>query len=145
MPMKNKKFLNAAQQALDEQQKAQIKKQEEQMEKVVTIAREKINPFLKEKNFNIDATKVFCDTLAITIQQGMFNLVVDRKVEELDLLGKITDKFPNADEFRGLITLVNDLTLQEAIETLQWMSRKVDAVVKEENKKRDFVDLKLEF
>jgi hypothetical protein len=140
-----KKHLNDAQKAQEALQQEQIKRQEEQMEKVVVFARETILPFLKDKNFNVDATKIFCDTLAVTIQQGMFNLVVDRKVSELDLLGKISDKFPNAAEFRGLIELINDSTLQQAIETLQWMTRKIDAVLKEENKKRDFVALNLEF
>jgi hypothetical protein len=118
---------------------------EERQEKIVADAREKILPILKEKNLSIDNSKLICDLLAIAINQGQFELLSQHKVEDLKLLDFITDNYPQVDVVREVLTTINDMSMMEAINTLQWMVAKINKVIEDENKERSFEDLKLDF
>jgi hypothetical protein len=85
------------------------------------------------------------DTLAVVIQQGMFEVMRKTTIRDLGLLEKIKENFPDAENYKELITLINNETMMMGTEVLQWTNEKIGALLKEENKKRNITDLNLEF
>ena len=122
-----------------------VKYQEERMEKVVIFAREKLLPFLKEKNKSIDESKRIVESLAIVINQGLFQLMTTTTVKDLDLPSKINSNYPEAEEFLALIAGMENDNMQDTVESLQWMGQKIDAEIKKENKTRLFNELGIDF
>lgn len=115
------------------------------MENIVITAREKLLPFLKEQDFSVEESQRVMESLAVTVQQGLFMLMKTTLVETLDLKGKINENYPNYEVFHALLDQINPLTMEDGIEALQWMAKKIDAELKKEQKERKFSDLNLEF
>jgi hypothetical protein len=118
---------------------------EKEQEAIVCFSRDKIIPFLKDKNKDIESSKLMLDTLAVVIQQGMFEVMRKTTIRDLGLLEKIKENFPDAENYKELITLINNETMMMGTEVLQWTNEKIGALLKEENKKRNITDLNLEF
>lgn len=118
--------------------------QEERMEKIVLKARE-ILPLITEADKTLDKTKIMLETMAVTLQQGVYYLMRDNTVEALKLEEKIDKNFPDYEVYLPILALLKDVPLDLATESLQWLSEKIKAVQKEEDKKRNFKDLNLEF
>lgn len=121
-----------------------MKLQEERMEAIVIEAR-KILPFVTEANRTVDKTKIMLETLAVTLQQGVYNLMRENKVSALKLKEKIDVSYPDYEVYLPILDLVDDLPLDLAVECLQWLSEKIKAVQKEEDKKREFISLGIDF
>lgn len=119
--------------------------QNERMEKIVIFAREKLLPYLSKINVNVEESKRCMESLAITIQQGLFLLMKETMVSHLDLKGKINEDYPDYEKFIELLDMVDGETMEDAIESLQWMSKKIEATLKEETKVKAFNDLGLTF
>lgn len=118
---------------------------EDHMEQVVVLAREKILPYLKERNKNVEESKRSIEMLSITINQGLFLLMKSTLVSALELKEKVNPNFPDHNAFIQLIELLEGETMENAIEVLQWMNSKIDAVLKTETKERDFASLNIDF
>lgn len=127
-----------------EQKKAQ-KKIDDKQERIVIAARENILPILKEKNLSIDQSKLICDLLAVAIQQGQYELLSKHNVCDLKLLDYISDDYPQSETVREILGKINDMNMLESINTLQWMTAKMNKVIEDENKERKFEELKLDF
>ena len=126
--------------------KAQLKKElEEKQERIVINAREKILPVLKSNELKIQYAKLVCNTLAIAISQGQFDLLKKHKVSDLNLLDLIKEGYPQYDTVVELIKNLNDFSMEEAINCLQWMTEKINKLVEEENEKRSIIELGLDF
>lgn len=118
---------------------------DERMEKIVITAREKLLPFLTRKNRSVEESKRVMQSMAVTIQQGLFQLMKTNNVDVLNLREKVNESYPDYEQFIELIDLMEPETLEYAIEALQWMGSKIEKVVSDENKARLFEDLKLDF
>jgi|ERR1035437_7195834 hypothetical protein len=115
------------------------------MEKIVITAREKLLPFLKSKNRSVNESTRVMQSMAVTIQQGLFELMKTNNVSVLNLRDKVNEKYPDYEQFIELIDLMEPETLEYAIESLQWMGSKIEAVITAENKVRTFEELNLDF
>ena len=140
------KILDAQKKAGEEAQK----KKEDQMRRVVNFSREKLLPFLKKYNLSVDKSKFPLEIAAMTIQQSQYNLMEKTKISELGIIemAEISSRKYPENKLECLVELLNivaDMNMADAIETLQWMVAKMDAVIKEENKKRDFNSLNIDF
>ena len=140
------KMLDAQKKAGEEAQK----KKEDQMRRVVDFSREKLLPFLKKYNLPVDKSKFPLEVAAMTIQQSQYNLMEKTKISELGIIemAEISSRKYPENKLECLVELLNivaDMNMADAIETLQWMVAKIDAVIKEENKKRDFNSLNIDF
>lgn len=127
------------------QKEVQAQKVAERQEQIVINAREKLMPILNEKNISVEDSKLVCDLLAVVLQQGQVNLLSEHKVSDLKLLELIKDEYPQSETVKEVIAKIEDMSMMEGINMLQWMVAKINKVVEEENKKRNFVDLKLDF
>jgi hypothetical protein len=122
-----------------------MKQREDEMEKIVVFAREKLLPYLKEQNKSVNDCKIILESLAMTIQQGLFQLLRDNNTSTLKLREKITEEHPYAKDSLGIIGLIENETMMLGVESLQWMAAKIDAILKDENKERKFNDLNINF
>jgi hypothetical protein len=123
---------------------AQLKAIQEKQEAVVIIAREKILPILKENNPCIEDAKLICDTLAIAIMQGQYQLLKDHKVEDLKLLDIIKEGYPGYKTVCEIVKAINNESMELGIEGLQWFVEKIKKMIEDENKDRKFEELKME-
>lgn len=114
-------------------------------EKIVINARKLILPILKKNNLTVEHSKQVCDVLAVVLQQGQFNLAQKHKVADLKLLEEITDQYPEYASIKEIVTAINDMSTTDGINVLQWMLAKINKVIEDENKKRSFDDLNLDF
>jgi len=122
--------------------RAEIQKiQEERINAIINLVRDKLYPALKDEGRTINEIKVVCESLAVTINQGLYLIMKEKTVGDLDLQSKISDKFTERDLWLKLIELINEVPLDTAIESLQWIGQKIQAVINEENQKRPFNDL----
>jgi hypothetical protein len=135
------KMLKEQLKASQEAQKAQ----EARMEQIVVTAREKILPYLEDKDLTYKETKMLLESLAMTLQQGAFKIMKDYTVKKLGLINEINDNFPGKDNWIGMIKLIEKMSLLEAAETLQWMNEKVEATLKDQNNPKKFTELGIKF
>jgi hypothetical protein len=132
-----------AAEAFKKEQEEQMKKLAEKQENIVIYAREKLLPILEEKNPSINDAKLICDTLAVAIMQGQFQLLKDHKVEDLKLLELIKEDYPQYDTVIEIVKSINDLSMEYGVEVCQWFTEKIKKMVEDENKDRAFKDLKV--
>ena len=118
---------------------------EARQEKTVVDARKKVLPILKAENMSIDQTKLVCDLLAVAISQGQFELLKEHKVEDLKLLDFISKDYPQSAVIKKVLNKINTMPMLDAINTMQWMTSKINSMIEAENKARKFEDLKLDF
>lgn len=131
-----------------EDRKAAEKYAEERMEKIVVFCREKILPILSKNDFTIEKTKHPLEILGVTIQQAFNNKMAQMKVSEtgiFEIFKESKEKNPSQilDDMGSILEILRDETVQDAIESLQWFIQKIDTVIKEEGKKRQFSSLNI--
>lgn len=119
--------------------------QEAKMERIVIIAREQLLPLAKKYNLNIEETKQLFDVLAVSLNQSLYFLMKDTNVATLRMSEKINPEVPGSERWLEVLDTIKALPLDQAIESLQWITQKIDATLKDENKARTFEDLKLDF
>lgn len=121
------------------------REREARQEAIVICAREKILPVLNEQNPCVNDAKLICDTLAVAIMQGQYELLKKHKVSDLKLLDLIKEGYPGYKTVVSIIEKINDESMELGINTLQWMVEKIKKMLEDENKDRKFEDLKLDF
>lgn len=124
--------------------------QTERMEKIVIFAREILMPILSRKDLPIEKTKILLENLAVTIQQGLHTLMSKTSVKELgikELLLEAKEKHPNSgvEDFIEVIEACESATMQDSVESLQWLAQKIDAEVKALTKDKPFTEIVKEF
>lgn len=133
---------------IDEVQKMQDearKKQEEQMEKVVIMSREKIVPLIKKYNLGIVDTRSVLDLVAMALNQSLFDLMKKNFVKDTGLLDKIVKDYPNYELIKEIIETLGNETLADGMGVSQWTGEKIDAILKAENKDRKVESINLDF
>lgn len=120
------------------------KAQEERINAIMATA-EKVLPLLKGKEKSVSATKIQCDTLAVVLNQSLYSLMRKTIVKDLDLAGKLKlQDGSEKDEWNALLAVLENENLETATEAMQWLSSKIDSVLKDETKTRMFDDLGIE-
>lgn len=120
------------------------KAQEEQINELMGVVKEKIFPELVRQDETIDDTKILVESLAVALNQGLYLLMKKTKVSEIGIKEQLSPDYPGREKWAAMLDLLADVSLGTAIESLQWMGAKADATIKAENKNRKFVDLNID-
>ena len=133
---------------MDKQQKLADeakKKQEAEMEKVVVTARNKLLPYIKTADKNIEETQKILGNLANVIQQSVYTVMRETIVSSLKITERINEKYPWYKEFTDLLEILQAEDMLIAIESLQWLEAKIKKVISDENQKRTIKDINIDF
>ncbi len=117
--------------------------EEARMSDIIETVREKVFPVVAKHNKTVPETKIIVESLAMVIQQGLYQIMKEYKVSALGLSTKYQDMHPDYAVIMELLSNLQDENLLMAIESLQWMGSKMDQTLKEENKERTFESLNI--
>lgn len=125
--------------------KTELTEAEKIQEKIVINARERLLPIFNEMNLTIKQSKDLPDNMAAVVSAGMYELMNRFTVKEIDLMSKLSPEYPGYTEFKTIIEAVEDLTISEAITSLQWFSEKVKKTSEDQYNDKPYKDLGIDF
>lgn len=137
--MFNKLFQSEEKRKLEEARKAQ----EQHMSDVIDVVKEKLFPLMSSNNENVKTTKQFLESTAVVLNQALYSIMMRTNVSELGLEKEIADT-KDTQKWKEMLQTLNDVPLNMAIESLQWLVSKIDAIIERENKDRLFNDLNID-
>ena len=125
-------------------QKSIEKAQEERINEVLKSVKG-ILPLLQGKEKTINQTKIQCDTIAVVLNQSLYGLMRKTLVKDLELAAKLKlEVGKEKDEWEAILSIIENENLETATEAMQWISSKIDALLKAETAKRPFDELNID-
>lgn len=135
--------MSLSQKAYKKQMEAQKKAVEAKQEAIVVFSREKLLPFFNEKERPLTEVNMMLDVLSTTINQGIYKIMEKATVSELELKQALVDS--KNEDYKAILDILDDVKMDLAIESLQWLREKIKKQLSDENKDRMFSSLKLDF
>lgn len=114
-------------------------------EMAVENARNRLLPYLKEKNLKIKDLEWMLGNIGFLVESAVYTKVSKFNIKDIGLLEVLKDEYPHVDHFRAILEAYGDVTATEATLSFQWFAQLIKKTIQEENKDREFNDLKIDF